>query len=144
MIVEELHYISTLQSSFLGGLRREGCEVLSGSSLGLVIARRETAEAALRRLASYVHEERTGNRDAALSMLAIKPAHLSHDIAPAWLVSKAASFAPSEHNRRERAKAQRGDGKGSSVQAEIFSKGDGRGRDGKRPGGKVTSSATQG
>ena len=38
-----------------------------------LIARSDTAEVALRRLASYVHEKRTGDRDAATSMLAIKP-----------------------------------------------------------------------
>ncbi|CAE7243914.1 unnamed protein product [Symbiodinium sp. CCMP2592] len=111
-----------------------------------LIARSDTAEVALRRLASYVHEKRTGDRDAAVSMLAIKPTNLSHDIAPAWLVSEAALFAQSEHKRRERAKAQRGDAKGTSGQAKGSSKGDGRGRGDKRPKGgeapRVTPPAT--
>ena len=111
----------------------------------VLIARSDTAEVALRRLASYVHEKRTGDRDAAVSMLAIKPTNLSHDIAPAWLVSEAALFAQSEHKRRERAKAQRGDSKGSGGQAKGLSKAAGRGRGDKRPkGGKGPSSATQG
>ena len=42
-------------------------------------------------------------------MLAMKPTNLSHDIAPAWLVSEASLFAQGEHKRRERAKAQRGE-----------------------------------
>ncbi|OLP95779.1 hypothetical protein AK812_SmicGene22019 [Symbiodinium microadriaticum] len=108
-----------------------------------LIARSDTAEVALRRLASYVHEKRTGDRDAAVSMLAIKPTNLSHDIAPAWLVSEAALFAQGEHKRRERAKAQRGDGKGSGGQAKG-SKGGGRGRGDKRPkGGKVPPTGGQ-
>ena len=65
-----------------------------------LIARSDTAEVALRRLASYVREKRTGDRDAAVSMLAIKPTNLSHDIAPARLVSEAALFAQGEHRRR--------------------------------------------
>ncbi|CAE7462480.1 unnamed protein product [Symbiodinium microadriaticum] len=76
-------------------------------------------------------------------MLAIKPTNLSHDIAPAWLVSEAALFAQGEHKRRERAKAQRGDGKGSGGQAKG-SKGGGRGRGDKRPkGGKVPPTGGQ-
>ena len=63
-----------------------------------LIACSDTAEVALR---TYVHEKRTGDRDAATFMLAIKPTNLSHDIAPAWLVSEASLFAQSEHKRGE-------------------------------------------
>ncbi|CAE7748893.1 unnamed protein product [Symbiodinium sp. KB8] len=66
-----------------------------------LIARSDTAEVALRRLASYVREKRTGDRDAAVSMLAIKPTNLSHDIAPARLVSEAMVRVP-EVKRRAR------------------------------------------
>ena len=60
-----------LQSSCPGGIHREGCEGLSGSSLGLDSnVRSDTAEVALRRLASYVHDKRTRDRDAAVSLLA--------------------------------------------------------------------------
>ncbi|CAE7317915.1 unnamed protein product [Symbiodinium sp. CCMP2592] len=90
-----------------------------------LIAPNDIADVALRRLASYVHEKGTSDRDAAVSMLAIKPTNLSHDIAPAWLVSQAALFAQNEHKRRERAKAQRGDAKGTSGQAKGSSKGGG-------------------
>lgn len=43
---------------------------------------------------------RTGDRDAAISMLAIKPTNLSHDIAPSWLVSEVSVFSQSEFKRR--------------------------------------------
>ena len=99
-----------------------------------LIAKSDIAEVALRRLASYVHERRTGDRDAAISMLAIKPTNLSHDIAPSWLVSEASVFSQSEFKRRERAKAHRGGGFDRGNPSE---KGRGKGGRGnkKKPGG---------
>ena len=111
-----------------------------------LIARSDTAEVALRRLASYVHEKRTGDRDAATSMLAIKPTNLSHDIAPAWLVSEASLFAQGEHKRRERAKAQRGESSTSKGAPKGAPKGAGRGRGAKKQGGggRPAAAASQG
>ena len=106
-----------------------------------LIATSDTAEVALRRLASYVHERRTGDRDAAISMLAIKPTNLSHDIAPSWLVSEASVFSQSEYKRRERAKTQRGSG---STQFQSSEKGKGRGKTKKKQGVSATKPATQG
>ena len=98
-----------------------------------LIAKSDTAEVALRRLASYVHARRTGDRDAAISMLAIKPTNLSHDIAPSWLVSEASVFSQSEFKRRERAKAHRGGGFDRGNRSE---KGRGKGgRGNKKTGG---------
>ena len=111
-----------------------------------LIARSDTAEVALRRLASYVHEKRTGDRDAATSMLAIKPTNLSHDIAPAWLVSEASLFAQGEHKRRERAKAQRGESSTFKGAPKGAPKGAGRGRGAKKQvgGGRPAAAASQG
>ncbi|CAE7309115.1 unnamed protein product [Symbiodinium sp. CCMP2592] len=75
-----------------------------------IIAQDDTCEVALRRLAAWIHERRTGDRDAAQSMLAIKPSSFSTDVAPSWLVTEAASYSQSEHKRRERARAQSGAG----------------------------------
>ena len=57
-----------------------------------IIAQDDTCEVALRRLAAWIHERRTGDRDAAQSMLAIKPSSFSTDVAPSWLVTEAASY----------------------------------------------------
>ncbi|CAE7268151.1 unnamed protein product, partial [Symbiodinium sp. CCMP2456] len=73
-----------------------------------IIAQDDTCEVALRRLAAWIHERRTGDKDAAQSMLAIKPSSFSSDVAPSWLVTEAASYSQSEHKRRERARAQAG------------------------------------
>ncbi|CAE7583551.1 unnamed protein product [Symbiodinium sp. CCMP2456] len=72
-----------------------------------IIAQDDTCEVALRRLAAWIHERRTGDKDAAHSMLAIKPSSFSSDVAPSWLVTEAASYSQSEHKRRERARAGR-------------------------------------
>ncbi|CAE7880534.1 unnamed protein product [Symbiodinium sp. KB8] len=73
-----------------------------------IIAQDDTCEVALRRLAAWIHERRTGDKNAAQSMLAIKPSSYSSDVAPSWLVTEAASYSQSEHKRRERARAQAG------------------------------------
>ena len=76
-----------------------------------------------------------------LSMLAIKPTNLLHDIAPSWLVSEASVFSQSEYKRRERAKTQRGSG---STQFQSSEKGKGRGKTKKKQGVSATKPATQG
>ena len=79
-----------------------------------------------------VHEKRMGDRDAAQSMLAIKPSSFATDVAPTWLVSEAATYSQSEHKRRERARAQTHGGFSANA---SWSKGGGKG--GKdRKGGK--------
>ena len=65
-------------------------------------------EITLRRIAAYVHEKRTGDVDAANSMLAVKPAGSAVDIAPHWLVNEASTYSQSEFRRRERARQQAG------------------------------------
>ena len=80
----------------------------------------DACEVGLRRIASYIHEKRTGDRDASASMLAIKPAGGQFDLAPEWLVSQASIYAQSEYKRKERAKsfnkgASKGDGKGGEA-----------------------------
>lgn len=99
-----------------------------------LIAKSDSAEVALRRLAFYVHERRTDDRDAAISMLAIKPTNLSHNLAASWSVSKASLFSQLEFKRRERGKAHRGGGFDRGNPSE---KGRGKGGYGnkKKPGG---------
>ena len=96
-----------------------------------IIAQDDTCEVALRRLAAWIHERRTGDKDAAQSMLAIKPSSFSSDVAPSWLVTEAASYSQSEHKRRERARAGRrspwrGQHQGRRVQGR---KGQGKGQE---------------
>ena len=71
-----------------------------------MIEQSDTCEIALRRLASWIHEKRTGDMDAAQSMLAVKPSSFASDIAPSWLVTEASTYSQSEHKCKERARAQ--------------------------------------
>ena len=71
-----------------------------------MIGQCDTCEIALRRLASWIHEKRTGDKDAAQSMLAVKPSSFASDIAPSWLVTEASTYSQSEYKRKERARAQ--------------------------------------
>lgn len=87
-----------------------------------VLAQSDVAEVNLRRLAAWIHENRTGDRAAATAMLAVKPSSMAVDIGPQWLVSEASTYSQSEHKRKERAKAQKGKGKDGG------SKGDGKGK----------------
>ncbi|CAE7695040.1 hypothetical protein AK812_SmicGene26336 [Symbiodinium microadriaticum] len=98
------------------------------------------------RLAAWIHKRRTGDRDAAQSMLAIKPSSsFSTDVAPSWLVTEAASYSQSEHKRRERARAQgsvfHGSGSGGGKAGPKGAKGKGKEKKKKGAGGKA---ATQG
>ncbi|CAE7872534.1 unnamed protein product, partial [Symbiodinium necroappetens] len=117
----------------------------SQSKVLSIIAQDDTCEVALRRLAAWIHERRTGDRDAAQSMLAIKPSSFSTDVAPSWLVAQAASYSQSEHKRRERARAQgsASHGSGGSGGGKAGAKGgNGKGKEKKKgAGGKA---ATQG
>ena len=66
----------------------------------------DIAEIAMRKIAAFVHEKRTGDRDAADAMLAVRPAGGNQDVAPSWLVSEAGIYSQSEFRRRERAKGR--------------------------------------
>ncbi|CAE7400933.1 unnamed protein product, partial [Symbiodinium sp. CCMP2456] len=65
-----------------------------------MIGQCDTCEIALRRLASWIHEKRTGDKDAAQSMLAVKPSSFASDIAPSWLVTEASTYSQSEYKRK--------------------------------------------
>ena len=71
-----------------------------------IIAADDTCEIALRRMASFIHLRRTGDKAAAEAMLAVKPSSGYHDVAPLWLVSEASTYSHSEFKRRQRAKDQ--------------------------------------
>ena len=62
-------------------------------------------EVAMRRLASYVYVERTGDRTGGLRMLATPPPGARIDVAPSWLVEEATSHSKQEHQRGERVRA---------------------------------------
>ncbi len=77
-----------------------------------VLASVDSLEIKLRRLASYVHMQRTGDLTSAIRMLAIKPPGMSMDLAPEWLVDEATAFSKSEFQRSQRASRGRGRGRG--------------------------------
>ncbi|CAE7303490.1 unnamed protein product [Symbiodinium sp. CCMP2456] len=105
-----------------------------------IIAQDDACEVPLRRLAAWIHERRTGDKDATQSMLAIKPSSFSSDVAPSWLVTEAASYSQSEHKRRERARAQAGGhhGGGNSKGGEPKG-GKGKGKDKRKGGGRAST-----
>ena len=74
------------------------------------LASSDFSEISLRHLAAHLHEKRTGDKDAADDMLALRPSGSRCDIAPNWMLSSAALHSQAEHKRRERAKAQKGGG----------------------------------
>jgi hypothetical protein len=92
----------------------------SGQGALEMLASCDTCETILRSIASHVHFPRTGDRDSADSMLAVKPAGGRQDIAPSWLVAESSIYSNNEYQRRKRAtfsgkgegKAKKGDGKG--------------------------------
>ena len=65
-----------------------------------IIAADDTCEIALRRMASFIHLRRTGDKAAAEAMLAVKPSSGYHDVAPLWLVSEVSTYSHSEFKRR--------------------------------------------
>ena len=77
--------------------------IISGSDnpaqLAEVLANSDELEVELRRLGAHVYEARTGDRQGAASMLAVKAPGAHVDIAPSWLVERASQLARSEHYR---------------------------------------------
>ena len=90
-----------------------------------LLTQSDTAEIGLSRLSAYVHEKRTGDKDSAASLLAIKPPGTLTDLAPQWKLDQAATYSQNEFRRRERAKTWRtGEGGGD--------KGKGKGKEKKK------------
>ena len=103
-----------------------------------IIAADDTCEIALRRMASFIHLRRTGDKAAAEAMLAVKPSSGYHDVAPLWLVSEASTYSHSEFKRRQRAKDQGhtfggANQKGAKGASGKKGKSGGKGKGGKRP-----------
>ncbi|OLP73526.1 hypothetical protein AK812_SmicGene47209 [Symbiodinium microadriaticum] len=142
---QSAHYVDLFNLATLVDFKaREGGS--SQSKVLSIIAQDDTCEVALRRLAAWIHERRTGDRDAAQSMLAIKPSSFSTDVAPSWLVTEAASYSQSEHKRRERARAQGSASHGSvggSGGGKAGAKG-GKGKGKEKKKGAGGKAATQG
>jgi hypothetical protein len=89
-----------------------------------VLASCDMCEVNLRRHAAYLHLKRTGDSSAATHMLAIQAPGSMTDIAPTWLVTESSSHSKAEHQRGERAKTQKGSGKGKpSTSSASTSKG---------------------
>ena len=113
-----------------------------------VLAVDDMMEIALRRLAAYVYEQRSGDRVGAQHMLGITPPGGSADVAPTWMVSSATTHSKTEHQRRERVEAElrnrskreKGGGRGGDGGRGAGGRGQG-GRGGGRGGGATTSPA---
>jgi hypothetical protein len=104
-----------------------------------VLSTCDMCEVNLRRLAAFLHLKRTGDAAASTHMLAIQAPGTMTDVAPTWLVSESSTHSKAEHQRGERAKAQKGPGKGKPAQASTSSttKGDNKkGKKGGKSGGK--------
>ena len=97
----------SLQPGVVGRLQGQRGRRVTSADPSIIAQDHTCCEVALRRLAAWIHERRTGDKDAAQSMLAIKPS-FSSDVAPSWLGTEAASYSQSEHKSRERARAQAG------------------------------------
>ncbi len=77
-----------------------------------LLAADDGLEIKLRRLSAHVHMARTGDRNSATAMLAVKPPGSKTDVAPAWLLTESTAFSRQEHQREERVRAGAGAGRG--------------------------------
>ena len=82
-----------------------------------LLAGDDTLEIQLRRLASKVHELRTGDEDAALHTLAISLPGKNRDLPPSWMVQDAEVHSEQKHHQHERVgkSFSRGGGGGTST-----------------------------
>ena len=69
------------------------------AALMKLLATSDQLEIELRKLASFVHSRRTGDKQAALHMLAIRPPGMGADVAPNWLVDEASVHSKYEFQR---------------------------------------------
>ena len=56
-------------------------------------------EIGLRRLASWMHSQRTHDADSANAMLAIRAPGQATDVAPQWLITEASAFSEAEYKQ---------------------------------------------
>ena len=97
----------------------------------------DQAEIVLARMSSYVHEKRTGDREAAAKLLAVQMPGTFADIAPSWKIAEASLFSQQEFKRTERSKAGKGSGKiGAPPQPKGSPKGTPSPKGGKAKGGR--------
>ena len=96
-----------------------------------LLASDDTLEIQLRRLASKVHEMRTGDKDAALHMLAISLPGKKRDLASAWMVQDAQVHSKQNHQQYERVRksVSRGGGDGASTRGKGTPHDKGGGKD---------------
>ena len=64
----------------------------------------------LRSLAAWLHFKRTGDTDAADSMLAVRAPGSMMDVAPTWLLTSAANHSTNEFKRKQRSGGKGGSG----------------------------------
>ena len=102
------------------------------------LAEQDSCELSLRHLASWIHERRTGDKEAAQAMLALQPSGSKADIAPSWLVAESGLVSQNEHKRRERARGQKNsqDRQGSGGKGGGKSKDKGKSKKGSPSGPK--------
>ena len=99
-------------------------------------------EIKMRRLASKLYEDRTGDTTGAMKMLAVAPPGMQVDLAPSWLVDEVTTHSRNEHQRAERVAASKRGGKGSVGTGDGDGRGRGRGRG--RKGGDETGGEGRG
>ena len=74
----------------------------SAAALMQALAGDDNAEIGLRRITSWLHEKRTGDKTAAKSMLAVQPRGQYANAAPQWLLDQSQAHSQAEHKTRER------------------------------------------
>ena len=70
-----------------------------------LLATNDKCEISLRALASRIYLRKTGDRNGAEAMLAIKTPGSSRDVAPGWLVDEVTSLSRADYNRNQLVKA---------------------------------------
>ena len=92
----------------------------------------DNLELLLRRLASHIYMERTGDKAGATAMRGVRPPGSASDIAPSWLVGEVTCRSKAERQRAERVAA---DTRRSTQQERGGARGRGRGEQSGRGGG---------
>ena len=72
----------------------------------MALATDDALEIHLRRLAAWQYERRTGDRQGAVHMLAVRPPGMSADVAPSWMVEDATAHSKMEYQRGERVRTE--------------------------------------
>lgn len=90
------------------------CALMGDAAVINLLNSDDTVEISFRRLASFVYVDRTGDQAGGMRMLGVSAPGTKVDVALGWLVEESTLFSKMEHQRGDRLRKPRGDGKQDS------------------------------